>query len=146
MHAFTVWIETLSSSLGYGTIFFLMALESSVFPVPSELVMIPAGFIAAKGQLNVWLAVLAGGAGSLLGACVNYYVLGKFLGRPFIEKYGKYLLIDHVKFVEAENLFLSNANKATFVGRFIPVIRHLISIPAGMFSMPLLPFVALTTL
>ncbi len=145
MAAFAAWIEALVQQLGYGEIFFLMALESSLFPVPSELVMIPAGYLAAQGQLNPWLATLAGGLGSLFGASANY-LLGRYVGRAFLLRYGKWFLINEAKYHEAEALFIRNANAATFVGRFIPVIRHLISLPAGTFGMALLPFALLTTL
>lgn len=145
MSGFVEWINSVVQHLGYTEIFFLMALESSLFPVPSELVMIPAGYRAAQGDLNPWLATLAGGAGSLLGASANY-VLGRYVGRAFLLRWGKWFLINESKYHEAESLFLKNANLATFVGRFIPVIRHLISLPAGVFGMALLPFALLTTL
>ena len=145
MSSFAAWINELVQHLGYTEIFFLMALESSLFPVPSELVMIPAGYLAAQGSLNPWLATLAGGMGSLLGSSANY-LLGRTVGRHFLLRYGKWFLINEAKYHEAEALFLRNANLATFVGRFIPVIRHLISLPAGTFGMALPAFVALTTL
>lgn len=132
--------------LSYTSIFFLMALESSIFPVPSEAVMIPAGYLAATGKLSITLALLAGTIGSLLGATVNYYILGQLIGKPFLEKYGKFFLINHKKYLEAEKLFLANDKLSTFIGRFIPVIRHLISIPAGMFRMNYPIFLALTGL
>ncbi|TAJ51670.1 MAG: DedA family protein [Nevskiaceae bacterium] len=145
MAGFAEWVQSVVQHLGYTEIFFLMALESSLFPVPSELVMIPAGFRAAQGDLNPWFAVLAGGLGSLLGASANY-LLGRYVGRAFLLRYGKWFLINEAKYHEAEALFLKNARLATFVGRFIPVIRHLISLPAGVFGMALLPFALLTTL
>ena len=145
MTGFAEWVNGVVQHLGYTEIFWLMALESSLFPVPSELVMIPAGYRAAQGDLNPWLATLVGGAGSLLGASANY-VLGRYVGRAFLLRYGKWFLINEAKYQEAEKLFLNNANTATFVGRFIPVIRHLISLPAGVFGMALLPFALLTTL
>jgi membrane protein DedA with SNARE-associated domain len=144
MQAFMDWVGSVLEHMGYTEIFFLMALESSLFPVPSELVMIPAGYLAAKGQLDPVLATLAGAFGSLLGASANY-VLGRYAGRAFLLRYGKYLLINERKYHEAEALFLKNANLATFVGRLLPVIRHLISLPAGVFGMPLLPFAVITT-
>ena len=145
MDAFGVWLQELVSRLGYPEIFLLMALESSLFPVPSELVMIPAGYLAARGDLDPALAVLSGALGSLLGASANY-ALGRYVGRAFLIRWGRYLLINEAKYAEAETLFLRNAKVATFVGRFIPVIRHLISLPAGVFGMGLLPFALLTTL
>lgn len=145
MSSFGVWINELVQQLGYTEIFFLMAMESSLLPVPSELVMIPAGYLAAQGVLNPWLAALVGGLGSLLGASCNY-LLGRFVGRAFLLRYGRWLLINDAKYHEAEALFIKNANIATFVGRFIPLIRHLISLPAGVFGMPKLTFALLTTL
>lgn len=143
MNAFHDWIVHWVSQLGYLEIFVLMALESSLFPVPSELVMIPAGYLARTGQLDPWLAIAAGGAGSLVGASVNY-LLGRTLGRAFLLRYGKYLLINEAKYHEAEKLFLRNAYLATFVGRLLPVIRHLISLPAGVFGMRLPAFALIT--
>ncbi|WP_020648243.1 DedA family protein [Solimonas variicoloris] len=145
MHVFTAWIEQYVAHLGYVEIFFLMALESSLFPVPSELVMIPAGYLARRGELDPALAALSGGAGSLLGASVNY-ALGRYAGRAFLLRYGRWFLIDERKYHEAERLFLRNAVWATFVGRFIPVIRHLISLPPGVFGMPLAPFMLATAI
>lgn len=145
MESFAIWLKEMVAHLGYTEIVFLMALESSLFPVPSELVMIPAGYRAAQGELNPFLATLAGGFGSLIGASANY-ALGRYVGRAFLLRYGKYFLINQKTFDDAEALFLRNANMATFVGRFIPGIRHLISIPPGMFGMALAPFVLLTTL
>ncbi|MFA5939382.1 MAG: DedA family protein [Sinimarinibacterium sp.] len=143
MESLTQWIAALVAQLGYAEIVFLMALESSLFPVPSELVMIPAGYLAARGQLDPVLATLAGTTGSMLGAGANY-VLARYAGRAFLLRYGRYLLIDARKYHEAEALFLRNAGFATFVGRLIPVIRHLISLPAGVFGMPLAAFFAIT--
>lgn len=145
MEVFGNWLQGILAHLGYGEIIFLMALESSLFPVPSELVMIPAGYRAAQGALNPVLATLAGGFGSLLGASANY-LLGRFVGRSFLIRYGRYFLINAQTYHDAEALFLRNANVATFGGRFIPGIRHLISIPPGMFGMRIPPFVVLTTL
>lgn len=143
MEAFGIWLQDLVSQLGYAEIVLLMALESSLFPVPSELVMIPAGYLAARGELDPFLAALAGACGSVIGASANY-ALGRYVGRAFLLRYGRYFLINEAKYHEAEALFCRNANVATFVGRFIPVVRHLISLPAGVFGMRLLPFAGLT--
>lgn len=131
-------------TLSYHTIFFLMVLESSIIPVPSELVMIPAGISASQGTLNPFIATLMWGIGSVIWALLNYWILWRFLGKPFLLKYGKYMLISHKKYQRAEDLFLQNSFTYTFIGRFIPVVRHLISIPAGIFSMRILPFMSLT--
>lgn len=77
---------------------------------------------------------------------MNYFIIGKYIGKPFLLRYGKYILITHEKYERTEKLFLKNQNLYTFLGRLLPVIRHLISIPAGIFSMPLMPFVLLTGL
>ena len=143
MQAFQDWLTQLLAQLGYLEIFVLMALESSLFPVPSELVMIPAGYLAKTGALDPLRVVIAGSGGSLLGASVNY-LIGRYLGRAFLLRYGKYLLVDERKYHEAEALFLRNAYVATFVGRLLPVVRHLISLPAGVFGMRPLPFALIT--
>ncbi len=120
-----------------------MTLESSIVSVPSELVMIPAGWAAASGTLDPYLATLVGGLGSILGALLNYWILGRWIGKPFLEKYGKYILITKDKYNRAESLFLCNQNLYTFIGRLLPVIRHLISIPAGIFRMKMIPFISI---
>ncbi len=133
-------------TIGYFDIFVLMTLESSIFPVPSELVMIPAGVSAVGWYINPIIATLIGGLGSVLWALLNYYILGKWLGKPFLEKYGKYILITKEKYKRSEDLFLKNDQMYTFIGRLIPVIRHLISIPAGIFRMKIIPFISITFL
>jgi membrane protein DedA with SNARE-associated domain len=145
VEVFAAWLAEMYAGLGYVEIVMLMALESSVFPVPSELVMIPAGYLAATGALNPALCVLSGTAGSVLGASANY-LLGQYVGRAFLLRYGKYLLIDARKYHEAEAMFLKNARLATFIGRLLPVVRHLISLPAGVFGMPWRWFVLVTAL
>ncbi|MGH8481244.1 MAG: DedA family protein [Nevskiaceae bacterium] len=145
IEAFIDWLTELYGGLGYTEIVVLMALESSLFPVPSELVMIPAGYLAATGQLDPFLCVLAGTAGSVIGASANY-LLGEYVGRAFLLRYGKYLLIDRQKYHEAEAMFLRNARLATFIGRLLPVVRHLISLPAGVFGMAWGWFLAITAL
>lgn len=146
MHSLINTLFSFFSTIDYTAIFILMTLESSIFPVPSELVMIPAGVSAAAGNINPFFAVLVGGVGSVVGALLNYWILGRWLGKPFLEKYGKYILITKEKYKKSEDLFLQNDAIYTFVGRFIPVVRHLISIPAGIFRMPIPLFVGLTFL
>lgn len=143
MQAFQDFLAHWLAQLGYFEIFVLMAMESSLLPVPSELVMIPAGYLARSGQLDPVLAVLAGGLGSLAGASCNY-LLGRFVGRAVLLHHGRWLLINERKYHEAEALFLKNAYAATFVGRLLPVVRHLISLPAGVFGMHLVPFALIT--
>jgi membrane protein DedA with SNARE-associated domain len=125
--------------MGYPGIFLLMAMESSVIPVPSELVMPPAGYLAFQGNMNLGLAIVCGALGSLAGAYANYLV-SHYLGRPLIMKYGKYVLIPPEKFEKVEQFFLQHGEISTFLGRLVPVVRHLISIPAGLSGMGRLRF------
>ena len=140
-----MWLANLYAHIDYPQIFVLMALESSLFPVPSELVMMPAGYLARSGRLDVVAVALTGGAGSIVGAWFNY-LIGRYLGRAFLLRYGRYVLVPEHKYHEAEALFLRNAYLATFFGRFLPVIRHLISLPAGVFGMRRWAFTLLTGL
>jgi membrane protein DedA with SNARE-associated domain len=128
------WLVHTIGSMGYPGIFMLMAMESSVIPVPSELVMPPAGYLAYKGQMNAAIAIFWGTLGSLAGAYANYFA-SFYLGRPLILKYGKYVLITEEKFARVESFFLRHGEIATFIGRLLPVVRHLISIPAGLAGM-----------
>ncbi|MBU1566722.1 MAG: DedA family protein [Proteobacteria bacterium] len=131
--------------LGYPGIFILMAMESSLIPVPSELVMPPAGYLAQQGLMNPWLAISAGTLGSLAGAYANYYG-ARYIGRPLMLKYGKYILIPPNKFHRVEGFFLRHGEISTFIGRLLPVVRHLISIPAGLYGMNHLRFSMYTLL
>ena len=112
----------------------LMALEASFFPLPSELVVIPAGYLVARGQLDLVTVLIASHVGIFLGTSLNY-AIGRFLGRGFIQRYGRYLLIREHTYERTEHLFLRNAIVFSFLSRFIPGVRHLIAIPAGMFRM-----------
>jgi membrane protein DedA with SNARE-associated domain len=145
-------IAALAPTWGYIFIFVFMTIESSFIPFPSEVVMIPAGFLAARGELSggsplmcVTLAVLVGILGSLAGAFVNYY-LALWVGKPFLEKYGKYFFIKPEPLARACEVFNKYGAATTFVCRLIPVIRQLISIPAGIAKMPLAPFTFFTAL
>ena len=137
-------VETISS-MGYLGIFLLMALESSLVPIPSELVMPPAGYLVQKGEMNFFLVVLAGTVGSQVGAYANYFMALK-LGRPLLLKYGKYVLISQAKFVRIETFFLTHGEISTFIGRLLPVARHLISLPAGLARMNHTRFITYTML
>jgi len=132
-------------ALGYPGIFILMAMESSLIPVPSELVMPPAGYLAQQGLMNPWLIISAGTLGSLAGAYANYYG-AHYFGRPLILRYGKYILVPPDKFHRIERFFLRHGEISTFIGRLIPVVRHLISIPAGLYGMNHLRFSLYTLL
>ena len=134
MHDLINWLLNTMNAMGYPGIFVLMAMESSIIPVPSELVMPPAGYLAQQGKMNIWIAILMGTVGSLAGAYANYFT-ARWLGRPLVLKYGKYVWITEEKFAKVESFFLKHGEISTFIGRLLPVIRHLISIPAGIAGM-----------
>lgn len=136
--------------LNYGWVWFLMLLESTVIPVPSEFVVSPAAYFAAGGHLNVWLIILYATIGADCGATLNY-LAGRYLGRPIIyrfanSKWGKMCLLNQEKVEKSEQYFDKNGATATVTGRLIPGIRHLISIPAGMARMNYWRFLLFTTL
>jgi membrane protein DedA with SNARE-associated domain len=145
MHAAIEWLLQTIGTMGYPGIFLLMAMESSIIPIPSELVMPPAGFLAQQGKMSVIASILCGTAGSLIGAYANYFA-ANFLGRPLLLKYGKYVFITEEKFAKVEQFFLKHGEISTFVGRLIPVVRHLISLPAGLAGMNHLKFSLYTLL
>lgn len=132
-------------SLGYAGIFIMMFLESSFFPFPSEVVMIPAGYLVYKGEMNMYLVILFGILGSLAGALFNYYLAVKF-GRKFLIKYGKYFFIKEETIIKMENFFKSHGHISTFSGRLIPAVRQYISFPAGLARMNLTIFCIYTSL
>ncbi len=139
MHELINWLLSTIGAMGYPGIFILMAMESSVIPVPSELVMPPAGYLAHQGEMNIWVSILMGTLGSLVGAYANYFV-AHYLGRPLVLKYGRYVWITEHKFAKVEKFFLRHGEISTFIGRLLPVVRHLISIPAGIAGMNHLRF------
>lgn len=137
-------VETVGA-WGYVGIFFMMFLESSFFPFPSEVVMIPAGYLAQKGEMNFVIAFFIGVAGSLAGAVFNYY-LCYFFGRSLIIKYGKYVGINEEKMHKFEAFFNKHGEVSTFTCRLIPGIRQYISLPAGLAKMNMFRFCLYTTL
>jgi membrane protein DedA with SNARE-associated domain len=144
MHAFIDWIVVTVNSWGYSGIFILMALESTVLPVPSELVLIPAGYLVQQGQMNVLLALFASTVGSLVGALVNYG-FALWVGRPVLERYGRYFFVRPVLLAKTDAFFMRHGAISTFTGRLIPGIRHLISLPAGLCRMSLATFALYTS-
>ncbi len=143
LERFIDWLLQALLAVGYPGIVALMAMESSILPVPSELVMPPAGYWAAKGQMNFALALLSGVAGSVIGALANYYG-ARLIGRPLIQRYGKYVLLSEKNLLRSERFFAQHGEISTLIGRLFPVIRHLISIPAGLHGMPLPKFIGYT--
>ena len=151
-------IAALAPTWGLLFIFVFMAIESSFIPFPSEVVMIPAGFLAARGELlgghsaascgaltAVWIAIAVGVLGSLAGAFVNYYI-ALWVGKPFLEKYGKWFFLKPAALERACEVFNKYGAATTFVCRMVPAIRQLISIPAGIAKMPLGSFTLFTGL
>ncbi|MBE0594399.1 MAG: DedA family protein [Gemmatimonadales bacterium] len=139
------WLTETIFRLGYPGIAVLMAIESSFFPFPSEVVLPPAGFLAAQGRMNAFLALGSGVVGSLAGALFNYY-LARALGRPLLHRYHRWFLVSEAKLVRAEEFFRRHGEISTFVGRLVPVIRQLISLPAGIARMRLDRFLLYTGL
>jgi membrane protein DedA with SNARE-associated domain len=137
------WLLHALLNLGYPGIVGLMAIESSVLPLPSELVMPPAGYWIAKGRMNLWLVLGCGTLGSVAGALANYWI-AMVLGRAFVRRFGRYVLMTERSLERAERFFAQHGEISTLVGRLLPVVRHLISIPAGISRMPLSKFVVFT--
>ncbi|MCF4151446.1 DedA family protein [Dethiosulfovibrio sp. F2B] len=145
LHEMVTWLVSTVGSMGYPGIIFLMFLESSFFPFPSEVVIPPAGYLAHQGEMHLSLVILAGIAGSLLGALFNYW-LSITVGRSFFERYGRYFLVSRSSLDKAEVFFDRHGHISTFVGRLIPGVRQYISLPAGVARMPLLPFCVFTAI
>jgi len=139
MHDFLNWLVQAVGTMGYSGIMFLMFIESTFIPLPSELVIPPAGYLISQNQMS-WAGVLASGTiGSVFGALFNY-ALAVFLGRPFILKYGKYFGISLKHFQKGEEFFQKHGHISTFIGRLILGVRHYISFPAGLCKMNLMEF------
>lgn len=142
-------VDWYMANLNYFTVALLMAIESSFIPFPSEVVIPFAAYKAAEGGLNIFGVVIAGTVGALTGASVNYY-LAKYLGRPLVYKFvgskiGRMLLLSEEKVLHAEEYFIKNGNTSTFIGRLVPAVRQLISIPAGLANMNIRNFIIYTT-
>jgi membrane protein DedA with SNARE-associated domain len=141
-HLLEVWLGWVLSG-GYLGIIALMAMESSIFPVPSEIVIPPAAFLAAQGKLSMAGVIISGTVGSYLGAAITYWV-SRLIGRPIIARYGRYILIPPRKLEEAERWLARYEAGGIFFARLLPVVRHLISIPAGLVRMNFGVFSAMT--
>lgn len=130
---------------GYVGVFILMTIESSFIPFPSEIVLIPAGYLASKGEMHIGMIMLSALGGSMAGAFVNYY-LALLLGRKILSKYGKYFFIKENALQNMDDYFEKHGHISTFIGRLLPGIRQLISIPAGLARMNLAVFSIYTAL
>jgi membrane protein DedA with SNARE-associated domain len=126
---FTLWFQ-LVHDWGYAGVFTLMAIESTVFPLPSEVVMPPAAYWAVQGRMNFWGVVFAGTLGSWAGSAISYFV-ARSLGRPLILKFGRYVFVPEKKWIMAEQWIQRYGGPGIFFARLLPVVRHLVSLPAG---------------
>lgn len=145
MEEIILWLVDKISQFGYTGILILMFLESTFFPVPSEVVIPPAGYLVAKGEMNLALVITCGVAGSILGALFNY-ILAIYLGRPLLVRYGKYILFPPERFDRVNAFFINHGEISTFTGRLIPGLRHFISFPAGLAHMNIMRFCLYTAL
>ncbi len=145
MNEIVKFIVDIVGSSGYFGIFIMMFLESSFFPFPSEVVMIPAGYLAYKGEMNIYIALFCGALGSLSGALFNY-MLAFYFGRAFLIKFGKYFFFSEKTMQKMEGHFVRHGEISTFLGRLIPAVRQYISLPAGLARMNLVRFSIYTTL
>ena len=135
-------IQTISNS-GYAGIFFLMVAESALIPIPSEVIMPFSGYLVSTGKFNAIAVIMVGSIGNLVGSLIAYFV-GVYLGRGFVLKYGKYVLLKKSHLEVAESYFKKYGNRATFISRLLPAIRTYISLPAGVAKMNLKKFAAYT--
>ena len=145
LHDIVMTIVEWVNQFGYLGIFIMMFLESTFFPFPSEVAMIPAGYLAAKGDMNLIAAIVVGTLGSLTGALFNYYLARKY-GRKGVLRFGKYFFFTEDKLQKMEAFFVNHGSFSTFVARLIPGVRQLVSLPAGLSKMPLDKFALHTTL
>ena len=148
MGVFQTLFDWYMANLNYFTVALLMVIESTFFPLPSEVVIPFAAYKAGQGDLNVFIVVICGTLGALCGSLINYF-LAKYLGRPLVYRFaesqvGRLFFLSKEKIEHAENYFVRNGKTSTFIGRLVPGIRHLISIPAGLAQMNLRDFILFT--
>ena len=137
------WIMGVISSLGYSGVVLLMAIESACIPLPSEIIMPFAGFLAFKGAMTIWGVALAGAFGCVVGSIPAYY-LGMYGGRPLVEKYGKWMLISAKDLNWADQAFAKHGEIIIFIGRLLPAVRTFIAFPAGVARMNMTKFISYT--
>lgn len=145
LHDLIAWYFERTLEFGYLGVAAMMALESTIVPIPSEVIIPPAAFWAAQGKLDYTGVVLAGTVGSVVGA-VLMYLASKYLGRPLLIRYGRFVRITPDKIEAAERFVARYETGGIFFARLLPVVRHLIGIPAGLVRMPLGPYILMTTL
>jgi membrane protein DedA with SNARE-associated domain len=148
MEFFQTLFDWYMANLNYISVALLMVIESSFIPLPSEAVIPFAAYKAAQGDLNIFGVIISGTVGAMVGALINYY-LAKYLGRPLVYRFanstlGKMLLLSKEKVEHAESYFVKNGKSSTFIGRLVPAVRQLISIPAGLAQMNIRDFIVYT--
>lgn len=143
-HLLTVWMQFILD-WGYLGVFIMMACESTALPIPAEVVIPPAAYWASQGKLSLWGVILAATAGSWFGSAASYWIAWK-VGRPLFERYGKFVFLSPEKLIKADQWFETYGAGGIFVARLLPAIRHLISIPAGLFHMNFKKFSVMTIL
>lgn len=143
-HAMT-WLVDFIHSLGYLGLFIATCMESMFFPIPSAATMVPAGYLASQGHWNIWLVWAIAISGTIVGSLLNY-AIAYYLGRPFLERYGKYMMFPHERMVQVDDYFERHGEISIFVARFLPGVRHVISFPAGLAKMHLGKFCMFTAL
>lgn len=139
LESFASWVQHIVLQVGYPGVFVLITLESTLVPIPSELVMPYAGYLAWKGEFSLPVILVINSVAALLGSGICYWI-GVVGGKPFLVKYGKYFLVRQHDIARTEAFFAKHGKATIFIGRFLPVIRHVISIPAGIARMPLRGF------
>jgi membrane protein DedA with SNARE-associated domain len=139
LEQFANWVKHVVESLGYPGVFLLITLESTLVPIPSELVMPFAGYLAGRGVFSLPVILIINSAAALLGSGICY-MIGAKGGKPFLQRYGKYFLLKQHDLDKTERVFARHGKWVILIGRFIPVVRHIISIPAGIARMPLRTF------
>jgi len=145
LESFAHWVQDVVRLFGYPGVLLLITLESTLVPIPSEIVMPFAGYMASQGEFSLPVILVINSAGALIGSSVCYWI-GVKGGKPFLVKYGKFFLLRQHDIAKTEAFFARHGKKTILIGRFLPVIRHVISIPAGIARMPLRDFLLQTFL
>ena len=145
LESFALWVQGLVRAGGYPAVFVLIMLESTLVPIPSELVMPFAGFMAWKGEFSLPVILVINSVAALIGSSICYGI-GVVGGKPFLVNYGKYFLVRRHDIDRTEAFFARHGKKTILIGRFLPVIRHVISVPAGIARMPMPGFLLQTFL
>lgn len=139
LESFAHWIQDVVRTVGYPGVFLMITLESTLIPIPSEIVMPFAGFMASQGEFSLPVILIINSVAALIGSGICYWI-GVVGGRPFLERYGKYFLVRQHDIEKTEAFFAKHGQKTILIARFVPVIRHVISVPAGIARMPLRAF------